>query len=350
MQKFVKTGLGLAASASLLLGCSAPADHDGSSEGGSSGTLNIACSQQEDFCQQITAAFEKETGIKSTYVRLGAGEVLARLNASEGEFDVWSGGQAENHMIADEKGFVERYQSPSAADLPEKYNDPEGAWSGFYTDSIGFCSNVKELEALGLDVPTSWEDLLDPKLQGKIVMAHPATAGVGYMVLFTLQTLHDGDRDAATAYMKELNTNILQYSKSSATSTEMAGRGEIAVGIALDSDCAKAKAAGYDDLEYSYPEEGTGYEVGAVSLLSGAKNKDAAKKYMDWVLTVKAQDLYKDVPSFAAPTHPDAVVGPDVPKQDVINHVHWDLEKAAADREAFIKVFNTDIASESAAK
>lgn len=333
-----------------LSACSAPDGETDAASPSGSGTLNIACSQQEDFCQQITAAFETQTGIKSTYVRLGSGEVLARLETTPGEFDVWSGGQAENHLIADDREFVERYVSDNAAVLPAEYNDADGVWSGFYTDSVGFCSNESELEKLGVAAPTSWDELLDPKLKGHISMPHPATAGVGYMAMFTVNTLMDGDIDATVKYFQNLNTNVLQYSKSAATGTEQAGRGEVAVAIALDSDCVKAAEAGFSELVTSYPAEGTGYEVGAVSILQNARNLDSAKQYMDWILTVEAQNLYGDVPSFAAPTLPDAMLGESVPDQDKVTKVDWDLTKAADSRDQLIKLFESDIASSSEAQ
>ena len=341
---------GTVALLATLSACSAPEGETDPTPQSGSGTINIACSQQEDFCQQITAAFEEQTGIESTYVRLGSGEVLARLETTPGEFDVWSGGQAENHLIADERGFVERYVSDNAADLPAEYNDADGVWSGFYTDSVGFCSNASELEKLGVAAPTSWDELLDPKLQGSVSMPHPATAGVGYMGMFTVNTLMDGDVDATVEYFQKLNTNVLQYSKSAATGTEQAGRGEVAVAIALDSDCVKAAEAGFSELVTSYPAEGTGYEVGAVSILQNARNLDSAKQYMDWILTVDAQNLYADVPSFAAPTLPDADLGEAVPDQNEVVKVDWDLTKAADSRDQLIQLFESDIASSSEAQ
>lgn len=327
-----------------LAGCSAP---EGADTGAPqvSGSLNIACSQQEDFCQAITAAFSKDTGIQATYVRLGAGEVLAKLATGTGEFDVWSGGQAENHLIANDRGYVEPYVSPNAADLAPEYNDATGIWSGFYTDSVGFCSNKTELDRLGLDVPTSWDDLLDPKLKGAVSMPHPGTAGVGYMAMYTINALKDGNVDDTLAYFTALNKNVLQYSKSAATGTEQAGRGEVAVAIALDSDCVKAEQAGYSDLVTSYPAEGTGYEVGSVSILKDAPNPDAAKAYFDWILTPEAQSLYKDVPSFAAPTLADATLGDGVPDQSKVAKVDWNLPKAAGARDALVALFNKVISS-----
>lgn len=313
-------------------------------------SVSIACSQQEDFCQAVTAAFEKETEIKTTYVRLGAGEVLARLKTNQGEFDVWAGGQAENHLIANDSGWVEAYVSPESKVLPDEYNDKTGIWSGFYTDSIAFCSNKKELNKKALSAPTSWDDLLNPSLKGSVAMPHPATAGVGYMAMYTVSVLNDGDLDKSVSYFKKLNPNVMQYSKSAATGTEQAGRGEVVTSIALDSDCQKAISAGYSDLTISYPKEGTGYEVGAVSILKNARNEASAKKFMDWILSTKAQNTYAEIPSYAAPTHPKAKVGENVPKQDKVKKVAWDMRQAADNRETFVSLFEKQIASADNAK
>ena len=178
-----------------LAACSAPEGQSTQVVSASADTLNIACSQQEDFCQAIVSAYTRETGQKATYVRLGAGEVLARLETNPGEFDVWSGGQAENHLVANDKGKVEKYVSKNASALPSQYNNAEGIWSGFYTDSIAFCSNKKELERIGAQAPTSWQDLLKPEFKGRIAMPHPATAGVGYMAMYTVATLNNGDQE-----------------------------------------------------------------------------------------------------------------------------------------------------------
>ena len=315
-----------------------------------SGNVSIACSQQEDFCQAITKAFAKSSGIKTTYVRLGAGEVLARLATNPGEFDVWAGGQAENHLLADDKGWIEHYVPKNTTTLPAEYKDAKGAWTGFYTDSIAFCSNTSELKKKGTKAPTSWNDLLTDNLKSSVAMPHPATAGVGYMAMYTQALLHGGDQQAAVDYFKKLNGNVMQYSKSAATGTEQAGRGEVTVAIALDSDCQKAIKAGYSDLKTTYPAEGTGYEVGALSVLKNARNKASAHTFADWLMSTDAQNLYAGVPSFAAPTNPKAKISKDVLKQDTVNKVNWDVRKAADARDAFIKSFESEVASSKDAK
>ncbi len=91
-------------------------------------------------------------------------------------------------------------------------------------------------------------------------------------------------------------------------------------------------------------------QVGAISVLKDAKNADNAKKFMDWILTADAQNLYADVPSYAAPTNPKATVGADVPREDIVKKVAWDTRKAADGREAFIAAFESDVASADSAQ
>ncbi|WP_269929204.1 ABC transporter substrate-binding protein [Kocuria massiliensis] len=340
----------VAATGLLLASCSAPSGQESAHQTSGDGDLKIACSQQEIFCQKMTDNFTQATGIKATYVRLGSGEVLARLKTNKGEFDVWSGGQAENHIVAHKDGNIEPYVSPNAAKLPSEYNDPDGVWSGFYTDSIGFCSSKDELARLGADAPKSWDDLLDPKFEGKISMPHPATAGVGYMVLYTLNQKFGGDEGKVLDYMQKLNKNVVQYSKSAATSTQMVGRGEAAVGIALDSDCAQAQHEGFGSLENTYPEGGTGFEVGSVSIVKGAKHMDQAKKYFDWILSKEAQEKFAEVPSFAAPTNPEVTIGSDVPDQTKVSKVSWNVADAAGKRQDLNTLFEEKIQKASEAK
>ena len=44
-------------------------------------------------------------------------------------------------------------------------------------------------------------------------------------------------------------------------------------------------------LELVVPCEGTGYELGGVSILKGARNIDNAKLFVDWALSKEGQEL-----------------------------------------------------------
>ena len=255
------------------------------------GTLNVLCTPQELWCVEMTKAFQEKTGIPTKFIRLSSGEALTRLVASKNnpEFDVWAGGPNDTFIAGRIQGVLDTYKSPTRNMLKAQFKDADGYWTGIYMGALGFCSNTNELKRLGLRAPTSWNDLLDPKLKGNFMMAHPGTSGTAYTALWT-QVLRLGSEDAAINYMKELNKNVLSYTRSGAGPTGPLGRGEVAVGIVFSHDCTAAILNG-NPLVVSFPKEGTGFEIGGIGLVKGAKNSDAAKAYIDFALSAEAQNI-----------------------------------------------------------
>ena len=344
MKKLARTASAVAAAGTLLLtGC---AGASGAGSAAEAQSLTFVCSPQEDWCQVIAAEFTKETGINANYVRLSGGEAVARLSASKEspEFDAWFGGGAEGHMAANEQGLIDTYVPANAADIADEYKDADGTWTGVYVGALSFCSNTDVLDEIGAKAPTSWADLLDPVYKSNIAMAHPGTSGTAYQAVWTQVELNDGDTDKAMDYFGGLHKNILQYSKSGSAPGQMAGRGEVAVGMIFAQDCQKFINEGFTNLTTTFPKEGTGYEVGAVSLIKNAKNPDAAKAFIDWALTAKAQDLAATVGSYSVPTNPDAVITDDMVDLSGLKLVHADIAEAGAARNELTARFDAEVA------
>lgn len=330
----------------LTLGTAACAVEEGG-QGSGDGPITIACGAMEDWCQKMTTEFTAKTGIDASFVRLSSGETVARLEAAKAspEFDVWHGGPVDGFGAAKNADLIEAYASPARDAIPDKYKDSEGYWTGVYVGVLGFCSNQKVLDKLGLEAPTSWEALLDPKLSKNVSSAHPSTSGTAFTTLWTQVTRLGGD-DEGLGYMAKLHNNILQYSKSGTAPGQTAGRGEVAVGLVFSHDCVKYKEEGMTDLVVSFPEEGTGYEIGGVALVKGSKHAEAAKKYIDWALTAEAQDNGPTVGSFQVLTHPDAKVDERMVRLDDVNLVDYDFVAAAAAKKGLTARFDEEIASQ----
>ncbi|MCC5575592.1 ABC transporter substrate-binding protein [Microtetraspora sp. AC03309] len=319
----------------------------GTGGGEANGALTVVCGAQEDWCQALTAAFQRKTGIKTGFVRLSSGEAVARLRASKDspEFDVMHGGPADGYVAAKQENLLAAYSSPVAGDIPARYKDPEGYWTGVYVGALGFCSNTGVLKRLGLSAPTSWQDLLAPKLAKQVGSAHPATSGTAYVAVWTQVMLHGGDQDAALEYFKKLKTNVLQYSKSGSAPGQQAGRGEIATGVIFAHDCVKFQDEGMTDLQLTYPAEGTGYEVGAVGLIAGARNPDAAKKYIDFALSPEAQEIGPTVKSYQLPTNPKATVSAKSVDLSTVKLIDYDFVAAGDAKKDLVARFDSDIAT-----
>ncbi|MFN8452314.1 MAG: ABC transporter substrate-binding protein [Anaerolineae bacterium] len=330
-------------------------------------TLTVLCTPQEDWCVAMTQAFEEETGIDTNYVRLSSGEALARIRASADnpEFSVWWGGPADAFIAAKDEGLLEQYESPSAASIPAEHKDADSYWTGVYVGALGFCSNVELLNELGVEPPTSWQDLLVPELQGNVAMAHPATSGTAFTAFWTVVTLKADELEAAEAgtgydetgapteaamdaafeYFAQLHQNILQYTRSGAAPGTMAGQGEVAVAIIFSHDCTKLQVEGFEGiLTTTFPEEGTGYEIGGMAILKNAPELDAAKMWYDWALTAAAQEIGQTVNSLQLPTNPDAKVSDLSVNLADVKLITYNFQAAGANRTALVERFDSEIA------
>ena len=158
--------------------------------------------------------------------------------------------------------------------------DPTGTWNPIYVGAIAFACNKEWFAEKGYDYPTSWEDLLDPKYEGMVIMAHPATSGTAYTVLATLIQLKG--EDAVWDYLKELDKNMSQYTKSGSAAPNAVALGEAAIALTFSHDGLQPTVEGYP-IELSFPTDGTGYEVGAMALIKGgpADEQENAKKFIE---------------------------------------------------------------------
>lgn len=334
--------------AGLLAGCAVDESNGSASSSGAKagGTVVVACTPQEEQCQAMAAAFTKKTGIKTSYVRMSSGEGVARLDAakSKPEFDVLYGGPSDGHVAAFKAGLIEKYVSPEAAKIPDRWKAADGTWTGTYVGVLGYCSNTDVLKKVGVEPPASWADLLDPKLKKNIAIAHPSTSGTSYTAVWTQMVLNKMNETATFDYFKKMHRNVLQYSKSGAAPGQMAGRGEVGVGVIFSHDCVKYQKEGFDMLKVTFPSEGTGYEIGAVSLVKNGPSSENGKKFIDWALTPDHQDIGPTVGSFQIPTNPEAKLTDDMVKLDDVKLVDYDSEEAGARKKELTARFDAEVA------
>ena len=78
----------------------------------------------------MVAAFQEETWIETSYVRLSSGEAFARLQAGADnpEFSVWWGGPADAFVAANEEGLIEPYDSPNREAIADDLKGADGIW------------------------------------------------------------------------------------------------------------------------------------------------------------------------------------------------------------------------------
>lgn len=305
--------------------------------------LTLYCGLMEDHMVKAVKEFEKETGIKVDAVRMSSGEILGRIQAekSNPKASVWFGGPADGFVQAKEFGLLEKYASPNAAKIPDQFKDAEGYWTGIYVGYLGFVSNQKLLAERGVPTPASWEDLLNPKLKGQVVIANPGSSGTAYTMLATLVQLMGEEK--GLEYMKKLHGQIKTYPKSGTAPGRMVGQGEATIGLTFLHDAIKYREEGMKDIVLSAPKEGTGYEIGAVAIIKGGPDQAAAKKFIDWCLMKKAQEVGQQAGSYQFLTNPEAAVPTLAAEIKDTKLIKYNLEWAGKNRNALVEKWNNAI-------
>lgn len=290
--------------------------------------LTMYCAAQHDWCELMARTFEAETGTRVSMIRKSSGETYAQIWAERRnpKGDVWWGGTGDAHFQAANAGLTEPYVSPRLSELHAWAKDPmqdgRHATTGIYMGALGIAYNREWLKTKGITPPKTWSDLSQPELRGEVQIANPNSSGTAYTALATFVQLYG--EEAAFEYLKKLHANVNQYTKSGSAPVRNAARGEAGVAVVFLHDAATQVAAGFP-IELVPPSEGTGYEIGCVSLIAGARHPAEAKAFIDWALSPAAQGLGAKAKAFQIPSHPEAAVPKEAPRMDAVRLIDFDF-------------------------
>lgn len=231
--------------------------------------------------------------------------------------------KAEGRLMAHEDADVSAYD-PAIMDEDKTYFSTK-----LITTGIVYNTNAEM-------VPTSYQDLLMEEAAGKIAMPSPLTSGAATIHMATLTS----NPDLGWAYYEGLaDQGANPQGGNGGTYRAIAG-GEKLYGFVVDFLPIREKANGAP-VEFVFPEEGVSAVTEPVAILSTAQNPDAAKAFVDFLLSPEGQQLAADQGYLAA--HPDIAPPEGFPARDEIKLMEFDpaaaLESDAANKEQFIDIF-----------
>jgi iron(III) transport system substrate-binding protein len=313
------------------------------------GNLTVYCAVQEEWCQAMVNAFQAQTGITVAMTRKSSGETYAQLaaEAANPKGDIWWGGTGDPHLQAAEEGLTEAYESPMLKELHPwavaQHETAKGRTVGIYLGALGYGYNTELLAEKQLPEPKCWSDLIKPEYKGEVQVANPNSSGTAYTFIATMVQLMGEDK--AFEYLKALDANINQYTKSGAAPGQAAARGETLIGIVFQHDVVAPAVATGAPLKTVSPCEGTGFEIGSMSIVKGAPNLDNAKKWYDWALTADAQKIAAASNSYQIPSNKNAPVPELAPKMAEIKLIDYDFKKygSSAERKRLLGKWDAEI-------
>ncbi|MEO8303060.1 MAG: ABC transporter substrate-binding protein [Betaproteobacteria bacterium] len=312
--------------------------------------LNVICPVQAEWCSLAAVEFERESGIKVAMTLKGSGESFAQIAAEKAnpKLDVWFGGTGDPHLQAAELGLLEEYRSPMLAQLQpwakRQAEQSKYRTVGMYLGALGIGYNTELLAKKKFTAPACWRDLIKPEFAGEVQMANPNASGTAYTAIATLVQLFG--EEEAYKYLKALHSNINNYPRSGVAPIKAAARGETLASVSFIHDAVTEAQAGFP-VKGIAPCEGTGYEIGSLSIVKGARNLDAAKKFVDWALTAKAQALGAKSGQFQIPSNVNAPVSPLSPKIADIKLINYDFAKygSSAERKRLLERWDKEVGS-----
>lgn len=312
-------------------------------------TLSVVCSNEQAWCDLMAQNFKIDTGIDVAIVRKSTGEVLAQVRAEAGnpKIDVWWGGTGDPHLIAANEGLTVASGVDTSGLLGWAQNMAEmtgGKAVGVHVGLLGMLYNKDVLAEKKLPAPACWKDLAKPEYKGEVTVSNPQSSGTAYTQLATLVQLFG--EDEAFKLLAEIGANVNQNTKSGSAPGKMAARGETTIAVGFMHDMVNLKKQGFP-VEIVSPCEGTGYEVGAVSVINGTPNMEAAKRWVEYVTSPEAQSRGLEVGVFNIPSHPAAATDPEAPDMAAVKLIDYDFATygSSATRERLLARWESEVKS-----
>src|SRR5712691_2769428 len=309
------------------------------------GTISVYSALNESTNNEFFAAFKTAyPGVTVNVLPLAAaGELQTRIRTEKAspKADIFIGGSSEFHDPLGKEGLLEAYIAPNAKDIDAKFKEATGLWTGWYTGIFGFISNNDRLsKELGGKKPATWDDLLDASWKGKLILPDPVKTGGGYIFMATQIFRFNRDEAKAMDFMKKLHANIAQYIPTSPGALSLIDQGQFVGCPNWSHDIPTEKGKGFP-VELNVPSD-TGFEVGAVSIVKGAKNFPAAQAFVDWVLTKEAGALNVKL-SNRGSTSSDVAPAPGAPSLTQVKLVNYDRQWATDNKDRLLKLWQSTV-------
>lgn len=301
-----------------------------------SGKLVLYTSQPNADAQRTVDAFvAKYPDVEVEWIRDGTTKVMAKLRA---EFEAGAP-QPDVLLIADmvtmegleADGRLMAYPEADTSAYDPALMDDEGHYFSTKLITTGIIYNTNAPM-----IPTSYKDLLKPEVKDKLAMPSPLTSGAATIHMSAI-TSHP---DLGWSFYEGLADQGANPQGGNGGTYKAIAGGEKLYGFVVDFLPIRNKVEGAP-VEFVFPEEGVSAVTEPVAILSTAQNPDAAKAFVDFLISPEGQQLASDMGYL--PAHPAIAPPAGFPAPGDITLLDFDPAKALADdqanKERFIDIF-----------
>ncbi len=263
--------------------------NDGNStKNDSENKLVIYTSMKESLIGGIIEGFKKQNpGVIVDYQSAGAGKIMAKLEAERQSGQmladiIWTS-EVPDFYDMKEKGMLEKYQPSNFNEILNPFDDYDGSFTAVRLGTLGIVINTDKIQT----EPKDWEDIATQDIyRNKFGIADPALSGTAFMSVALLE------KQFGWEYLERLQANGAIKSKGSGRVVDDTATGELVACLGVDYITA-AKIDKGASLKLVYPKELL-MVPSLVAILKDGKNKEIAKKFVDYVVSQEAQQMVAD--------------------------------------------------------
>src|SRR5712691_4724875 len=256
------------------------------------GRLVIYTGVERAAAQALVNAFAKKYPfISAETVRASSSKLATRLDA-EVEADRVQGDVFEFSLpylttSLRKRGEILEYDSPEYAHYPAGYAD-RGYWAATGVSSIILLLNTRKVDEA--NVPQSWWDLAKPYWRNKLTIDNLEVSGTGYNWLLAVVN----DERLGWKFIEELGRNKPALERGHAGMAQKVAAGEYAGAVEMADFHLKniRDAAASVPVRGVWPSEGVPREPWTAGILKRAPHPNAARLFMDFILSQEGQDIY----------------------------------------------------------
>ncbi|MNI09687.1 Iron uptake protein A1 precursor [compost metagenome] len=230
----------------------------------------------------------KHPDVEVEVLTMGAQQILERVRGEKAnpQADFWWGGTQSALMTAANEDLLESFKPTFGDSIPALYKDSKDRWYGEMLLPEVIMYNSKALKQE--DAPKDWDALLDPKYKGKVIIRGVLAPGT-MRTIYSAMIFKEGAADPKKGYdwLKKLDVNTKEYAQDPTNLYLKLAREEGTLSLWNLQDIMIQKHINNQPFDYIYPTSGAPILVDGVGMVKNAKNKEAAKKFYEFLFDSK---------------------------------------------------------------
>ena len=255
--------------------------------------LTVYSPHGPDLLKYFEAEFEKAyPGIDVQWVDMGSQEVVDRVRgeAVNPQADVWFGAPSESFERAARENLLEPYRPTWADAVPAEARDPHDLWYGTYMtpEVIAYNSDAIPRDS----APQDWNDVLDPKWRGKVIIRDPIASGTMRAIfgaMIARSVTETGSTKQGFDWLRRLDANTREYVLNPTILYQKLKSREGLITLWDMPDVATMRDRVGIPIDYVIPRSGTPLLVDAIAIVHGTHHPREAKLYYEFVTSQPAE-------------------------------------------------------------